>query len=109
MVFFREVQESTFYSLQLCSMKGFLSLTNRNTEVFSALYNQYWSIPFFNMIYRIESRVCLLCYSVIFFPISTTKIPVGKEKFFSCAIHALCVENTVMGDKCFEAIIMNTG
>src|SRR5690606_22813561 len=53
-IFIREVDESAFDSTKLGRLESFLSLTDWHAIVFSALDNQDWSVPFGDVIDRVE-------------------------------------------------------
>src|SRR6187551_3040381 len=108
MVFFWEIKESAFYAAHLCCLKSFLPLPNRNSEIYSSLDNQNWCVPILNIIYRVEFGIGFLSYFIVFFPISTSKIPIVEENFFCGSKHTLDIENSIVGNKCLESVVVDS-
>ena len=65
-------------------------------------------IPF---VYKLVRRVgkCVLSYRILFFPVCTTHIPVGKPFLFCFQILHFHVEDAIMCNECFEALVMMSG
>jgi hypothetical protein len=51
---------------------------------------------------------CTLCRRILFFPVSTTHIPISKPHFFCFQILHFHIENTVMCNKGFETFVVVT-
>src|SRR6187431_2885689 len=108
MIFFWKIKQSAFNSSHLCRLKSFLTLSYWHSEIDSSLNNQNWRIPILNIINRIEFGIGFLRYSIVLFPIRSTKIPIVEENFFGCSKHTLCIENSIVGNKCFESVVMDS-
>ena len=52
---------------------------------------------------------CTLGCRILFFPVSTAHIPVGKPFFFCLQILHFHIEDTVVGNECLEALVVMSG
>ena len=109
MVFFGEIEEAAFNSAELGCLEGFLALPDWDAVVFSALDNKDRAVPFFDEGDWVKNGVGFLGNFVVFFPVWPAEIPVVEEDFFGCSVHALGVEDAVVGDEGFEAVVVDSG
>jgi hypothetical protein len=102
MVFFGKYKNLLFHAV--VQLESFLALAYWYTEIFSWII----SIGVFHFSTKLIglNGIGFLCYSIVLFPIWTTKIPIAEENFLSCPKHALRIENAIVSNESFKTIVM---
>src|ERR1700704_6630844 len=107
MILFWKYNQLAFDSPELGCLKSFEPLLQSNAIVLGSMENQHGGIPLIHPVNRIELGVTLLGSLIILIPEWPAEIPVHKPHFFGCAIHAFQIKYTIMGNECFEPVVVD--
>src|SRR5690606_19809090 len=109
MILFGEEEQLAFYPPKLCGLKRLECLAGRDPVVPAPLNDEDGRIPFCDQVAGIVSAVGVLRCGVGCVPVRAAVIPIDKPQLFRGAVHALQVEDSVVGYESLESLLVNAG